>query len=196
MDATRGTAAILALAVGVALSACGKAPAPTPTGTPAPSNAAPAPSDGSAVDPTDPPTSPPEGDEFTFDQAARYDDGVTVEIGTIKGSQVTPTQSGAEGTAGHVVLAEIVVINKSAQPFVTDKMVVHGYYSGVGAPKIVDTSGAVGDSFKGTVAPGASAKATMGFAMPADQLDHVTIMVDGGDDSHGPLQFTGQIAKN
>ncbi|WP_460769975.1 hypothetical protein [Mariniluteicoccus flavus] len=198
MTAPRPLAALaVAVSLATALTACGKDPGTTPP--PGPSSSAPAGAPGGpaqpSYDPTEAPTRPPEGTEFSFDQAARYDDGVLIEIGDIHATTATGTQHGAEGTSGQVVIAEIVVTNKSGAPFVTDTMKVWGYYAGVGAPKIVDSTGAVGDSFRGTVAPGGQAKAVMGFVMPHDQLGDITIEVDGGDDAHGPLQFTGTVPK-
>lgn len=190
------TAALLAAAaLTVTLSGCGKDPgtsAPTASASKGARTSAPA---QPTRNPTEAPTSPPEGAPFTFDQAARYDDGVLVEVSTIEAKKTSPTQQGADGTGGEVVIAVIVVTNQSKQPFVADKMAIDGYYDQTGAPKIVDSSGAVGDSFKGTIPPGGQAKATFGFAMPHDNLDHVTIMVDGGDDAHGPVQFNGSVKK-
>lgn len=186
-------ALVVATCLVAPLAACGKDPG-TPAGSPTPATTRTA-SAAASVDPTMAPTAPPEGTEFTFDQAARYDDGVLVEVDDIHAAKATATQQGAEGTSGDVVLVGIVVTNRSTKPFVTDQMVVSGYYAKVGAPKLVDSSGAVGDSFKGTVPAGGQARAAFGFAIPADQLDEVTIMVDGGDDAHGPVQFTGKVTK-
>lgn len=189
---TRAAALLAASTLAAGLTSCGKDP-----GTPAPSSAAgrtAAPSQ-PMKNPTDAPTTPPEGTPFTFDQAARYDDGVLIEVSTIEAKRATATQEGAEGTNGDVVIATLVITNRSSQPFVTDAISVDGYYSLTGAPKIVDGSGAVGDSFKGTIPPGGQAQATFGFAMPHDNLDEVAIVVDGGDDAHGPVRFTGRVAR-
>lgn len=179
------------------LAGCGK---PAPAGTNQGASAVATNGPGSVpsatpvrADPVAAPTDPPTGEKFTFDQAARYDDGVLVEISTIKKAQATPQQHGAEGTDGNVVIAEILVTNQSSKPYDTAAITVLGYYHDVGAPKIVDETKAVGDSFTGVVPPGGQAKAVMGFAMPADQLENVTIVIDGGAADKGPVQFSGPV---
>ncbi|OYN96778.1 hypothetical protein [Enemella evansiae] len=179
------------------LAGCGKPPAPGAT-TPGASAGADGPgtipsSSPTRADPVAAPTDPPTGDKFTFDQAARYDDGVLVEIATIAKAVTNPQQHGAEGTEGSMVVAEILVTNQSSQPYDTSAITVWGYYDDVGAPKIVDETKQLGDSFSGVVQPGAQAKATMGFAIPADQLQNVTIMIDGGAADKGPVQFSGPV---
>lgn len=137
---------------------------------------------------------PPSGTEFTFNQAAEFGDGVRFEVASIAAGKASATQTGAEGTDGEIVTAEILITNGSKEDFDAGPVRVWGYYAGVGAPMITDSTDQVGDSFTGTVAPGQRAVARFGFAMPHTELASVTIMMDGGGDEHGIVQFTGAVS--
>lgn len=134
----------------------------------------------------------PEGRQFSFEQAARWPDGVEVQVTTITGRTASDTEQGAEGTDGHLVEADIMVSNESDQPFDTAQLQVWGYYDRVGAPKIIDTSGRLAVSMGGVLAPGETGSVPMGFAIPADRVGAVTVMVVG-DQAHPAVQFTGPV---
>ena len=68
-----------------------------------------------------------------------------------------------------------------------------GFYGVVGAPKVQDATGALGDSFTGEVQPDESVVASIGWAIPADRMDEVTIMVDDNVEGHSPVRFTGEV---
>ncbi|OYO25261.1 hypothetical protein CGZ93_02115 [Enemella dayhoffiae] len=192
------TASCLSLTL---LTGCGKPPVASTATTPPPaqSPAAQAPRGPGAEStphepgPLDPPTEPPEGDKFTFDQAARYSDGVLVEVSTITRAKATPQQHGAEGTEGSIAVAEILITNQSNKPYDTAPIKVWGYYGDVGAPKILDDSKKLGDSFRGVVQPGGQARATMGFAIPSEAMNDVTIMIDAGAPDKSAVQFSGPV---
>lgn len=189
----------LVVVASLALTGCGQAPssqtAPPPADHSADDSADPTPAPTEPQDPAKAPSTPPEGVKFTFDQAARWDDGLTVEISTIKKAKANENQRGAEGTEGDIVIAEILVSNETKAEYDTSVLRVWGYYGFVGAPKIIDSTRAVGDSFSGTIPPGGKAKAAMAWAIPADSMEEVTIMVDGNSPSHGKLQFTGPVTE-
>lgn len=171
---------------------CAK-PGTTPSGTP--SRTAGSTPTAPQADPNAAPTDPPGGERFGFDQAARFGDGMLVQVSTIKSAKASPQQHGAEGTDANMVVAEILVTNSTSGPLPTEPIKVYGYYfTDVGAPKIIDPTGALGNSFQGTLQPGEQAKATMGFAIPADAMGDVTIMIDGGTGDHGPVQFSGAVS--
>ncbi|MDO5500224.1 MAG: hypothetical protein Q4F67_11165 [Propionibacteriaceae bacterium] len=182
----QGLAATCAVGV-LILTGCGTPPQAPPD----------APGGFRSIDPneirTDPPVDPPSGAEFTLDQAAVFDDGVRFEVSSIAAGEATSTQTGAEGTDGHVVTAEITVTNGSDTAFDLAPIRVWGYYDEIGAPMIVDSTGAVGDRFAGTAEPGQAARARFGFAMPSEGFETVTIMIDGGTADHGIMQFRGPI---
>lgn len=193
----RHAIAATVLAAGLTLAGCGTPPPPAPP-TPSPGSSAPAGTPGSAPQtPTEDrlaaPTFAPEGDEFGLDQAAEFPDGLRVEVNSIAKATANEQQHGAEGTDGTMVVVEIGLTNGTGNSYPTDPIKVWGFYDGVGAPKIRDTSGALGDSFSGTIGDGESAVAKMAFAIPADKLDKVTIMVDTTNAAQGPVQFIGSV---
>lgn len=143
------------------------------------------------------PTTAPEGTQFGFDQAARWEDGVQVEVSSIKASSASSGQTGAEGTGGEMVVVDLLVTAGSAEVRL-DPFVVHGYYGadGVGAPMVTDPAGQLGDRFAGTLRPGESGRAGFGFAIPRDQLAVVTVTVDRADGRTEPVMFTGPIVPN
>lgn len=171
-------------------------------GTP-PEELAPTPSPGASSTPSATPTEDtvaaptfaPAGGEFGLDQAAEFPDGLRIEVTSIKTATANEQQNGAEGTNGNMVVAEIGITNNTGSAYPTDPIQVWGFYDGVGAPKVRDTSGALGDRFSGTIGEGESAVATMGFAIPADRLNNVAIMVDTRNEAHGPVQFIGQVGQ-
>lgn len=192
MLAKLGRIAIATICAGtIALSACGKEPEAVDSPNSQDTYAQSEPGRGN---PTQAPTDPPMGEQFTFDQAAAYADGLSIEIAKISKGETTATQTGAEGTQGQIVTAEILVINRTPNPFDSSTIQVWGYYSGVGAPKIVDSTGAVGDSFDGEIPAGQRAKAVMAWAIPHEDLNDITIMIDGGTPDHGAIQFTGPVS--
>lgn len=186
-----------ALVAGLTLAGCGTPPppaGPTPSPGSASTSAAPdAAPQTPAEDNLAAPTFAPDGEEFSLDQAAEFPDGLRVEVNSIAKATANEQQHGAEGTSGTMVVVEIGLTNKTGSSYPTDPIKVWGFYDGVGAPKIRDTSGALGDSFSGTIGDGESAVAKMAFAIPADKLDKVTIMVDTKNPQQGPVQFTGTV---
>lgn len=189
--------AAAALVTALAVTGCGTPP-PTPESSPTPGASASATASAAPETPAEDnlaaPTFAPEGDEFSLDQAAEFPDGLRVEVASITKSTANEQQHGAEGTSGTMVVVEIGLTNNTGSSYPTDPLKVFGFYHGVGAPKIRDTSGALGDSFSGTLGNGESAVAKMAFAIPADQLDQVTVMVDTGKGDQNPVQFTGKVS--
>lgn len=190
----RGALIAAALITAVSVAGCGTPqPSPTPSTTPVASATPSAAPTTPVEDNLAAPTFAPEGDEFSLDQAAELPDGLRIEVASITKSTANEQQHGAEGTSGTMVVVEIGLTNNTGSSYPTDPIKVFGFYHGVGAPKIRDTSGALGDSFSGTIGNGESAVAKMAFAMPADQLDQVTVMVDSGKGDQNPVQFTGKV---
>ncbi|MGY4719070.1 DUF4352 domain-containing protein [Naumannella cuiyingiana] len=186
--------------IGLAVAAAGvlAVTACTPPGpqrpTPAPTSAEPT----STIDPADryaPPTEPPAGDEFGLEDAARYEDGVQLQLASITAGTASESMTGAEGTDGEIVTAVIEVVNDGNRSVNLSNWVVQGYYgeADVGAQLVGDSEGAVGDSFEGAVGPGQTVTGAFAFAVPASELGNVTVAVDRRDDVNDPVQFTGAV---
>lgn len=172
------------LVVVLVATGCAGAPGPGPT----PTTARP------TFDHTSIPTADPTGARFTFDQAATFDDGVAIQVNEISAGTAGDGVTGAEGTDGSIVTAQIMITNGGDVVLPGEQVQVWGFYDNVGAPKVVDPSGALGDSFRGDIPPGDRVVATMGWAMPADRLGAVSIMVRDNVPGHGPVRFTGPVA--
>lgn len=141
---------------------------------------------------TSAPTTPPVGDLLTFDQAAAYPDGLSVQVEDVVATSVPEGVAGAEGTGGEVVLADVVVTNATPEPYDATRIVVQGYYRGtVGAVMLSDPSGTIGVGFATEVPAGGQHMARVGFAIPAAEAGDVTIVVDPRDPAHGPVRFQG-----
>lgn len=146
---------------------------------------------------TSAPTTPPVGDRLTLDQAANYDDGLSVQVDNVTASTAADDVTGAEGTAGEVVLADVVLTNGTRKAYDATTVVVQGYYRGnVGAVMLADTSGQLGQGFGESVPPGEQHKARVGFAVPKADAGDVTIVVDPRDGTHAPVRFEGSAVGN
>lgn len=186
---TRSVVAATALA-SLALAGCAPdAPAPTPTRTPSPE---PVPTE-DTYDRRAAPTAVPPSDSFTFDQAAQYDNDMLIQVNDVASGTATATMSGAEGTAGEIVTVTVELNNEGQASVPLSEWVVQGYYgdADVGAVLIYDEGGTVGDSFDGDIGPAQSVTANFAFAVPASELDRVSILVDPRDDVNGPVVFVG-----
>lgn len=146
---------------------------------------------------TSAPTTPPIGDPLTFDQAADYEDGLSIQVDNVRADTAPDEVTGAEGTAGQVVLAEVVVTNGTREAYDATTIVVQGYYRGnVGAVMLADPSGEIGQGFGESVPRGEQHKARVGFAVPVEDADEVTIVVDPRDGHHAPVRFEGSAIGN
>lgn len=161
------------------------------TGTPADSPSASAVTT-PAPDLTSAPTTPPTGAALTFEQSADFGDGLAVQVDNVVSTTAPVGVTGAEGTAGRVVLADVVITNGTGAPYDATRVVIQGYYRGnVGAVMLTDPSGAIGLGFGEAVPRGEKHKAQVGFAVPAADAGDITIVVDPRDGSHEPVRFQG-----
>lgn len=145
-----------------------------------------------APDLTSAPTTPPVGDELAFDRAAGFADGLTVQVDDVLPTAAAPGVTGAEGTGGEVVLADVVVTNGTGMAYDATTIVIQGYYRGnVGAVMLADPSGTLGVGFAEEVPAGEQHKVRVGFAIPAAEAGDVTIVVDPRDGTNGPVRFRG-----
>ncbi len=167
---------------GASSPASGGTAAPTPTAaatTPQP-------------DLTSAPTTPPAGEEIALDRSADFGDGLVIEVDNVRAGAAGSEISGAEGTDGSIVTADIVVANDTGSDFPADAAVIQGYYRGnVGAVLVSDSSGILGLGFAEAIPSGEQHRTAVGFAVPAPDVGDVTIVVDPRDGVHDPVQFRG-----
>ena len=163
-----------------ALVACNGEPGGEPSPTP-------------SYDHTSVPSTDPEGQQFSFDDAATVPEGLALQVNEVESREADSEIRGAEGTDGNIVVATIMITNNSEEPFPATQVQVWGFYGVVGAPKVTDGAGTLGDSFTGEVQPGESVVASIGWAIPADRMDEVTIMIDDNVEGHSPVRFTGEV---
>lgn len=141
---------------------------------------------------TSAPTTPPIGDPLSFDQAADYEDGLSIQVDNVVVTTAPDEVTGAEGTSGQVVIADVVLTNGTRSSYDATTVVVQGYYRGnVGAVMLTDPAGQLGQGFGESVPRGEQHKARVGFAVPAAEAGQVTIVVDPRDGEHAPVRFEG-----
>lgn len=205
------TTSLAALGLGVALAVAGCSPSsPPPPGTPSlPATTAESPTAGNRVDPPKPqsepnrtlaPTNAPTGEVFDFEEAARFSDGVQIEVQKITAQLAGEGDQGAEGTDGQIVVADVAISNASGATFDASRIIVQGFYGPdvVGAPLVVDADGEFGTGFDGVVEAGEDVQASFAFAIPHAQLGNVAIYVFiySLDDPERPaIRFSGEVAK-
>lgn len=141
---------------------------------------------------TSAPTTYPTGDEVPLTEAADFGDGLVIQVNSVQAAQAPPHSSGAEGTDGQIVRAEVMVTNATGAPFAAPDMVLQGYYrENVGAPLVTDPGGTMGTGFDREVADGESLHTVIGFAVPAEDLNDVSVRVDPADGEHAVTVFRG-----
>lgn len=145
---------------------------------------------------TQAPTDPPQGDSFTFDEAARFDDGLQFEIVEARAAKAGADDEGADGTDGEIVVVDILLSNDTTSPFNARTVTVQGFYgAGVGAPLVLDSRGQYIAGFDDDVAAGQEVQGTFAFAIPKTELRSVAFEIDCNDDhAHPPIQFTGSVS--
>ena len=179
-------ACLLTLATACAAGTGTNAPEPSVADSTSTRPATPAP------DLTSAPTTPPVGDQVPLDRAAVFADGLTVQADDVLATTAAPGVTGAEGTGGEVVLADVVVTNGTGRAYDPTTIVVQGYYRGnVGAVMLADPSGTLGVGFAEEVPAGEQHKVRVGFAIPAAEAGDVTVVVDPRDGTNGPVRFRG-----
>lgn len=149
------------------------------------------------ADPTDAPTTPPIGEKLTVDQAADFPDGLSIQIDGLTAATAPAGVTGAEGTGGEVVAADVVITNRTGATYDPSALVIHGYYRDVvGAVMLGDAGGSFGVGFAAPVPAGEQRKVHVGFAVPRTEARSVTINVDPRDGKHNAVQFQGSAVGN
>jgi hypothetical protein len=136
----------------------------------------------------------PADQRFSFDETARYDDGLQIEIAGTVADKAKQTDRGAEATRGEIVIASVRIENGTAQSFpAADVLISATYGDGKDAQIIIDKTEQLQSGFRGQIRARDEQVATVGFAIPFTQLGKVTFVVDPNDDVHDPVSFTGTV---
>lgn len=135
----------------------------------------------------------PGEDDFTFEDAAEFEDGLTIEIsGAPLARRAGDHEKGAESTNGELVVIAVLITNEGTEPFAAQDALITLQYQGVeDAPLIVDDTGDLRAGFGEPVPPDSDATATLGFAVPFSAIGSVAVTVDPGDDLNEPVTFIG-----
>jgi hypothetical protein len=128
-----------------------------------------------------------------FSAPVQYGDKTALAI--TKASKQLETGHGPGVFAGReYVKFDLKLTNGSDKPIDLNSVVVTTYYGSKNqlAPPIYTPSAGTSD-FTGTLAPGDSATASYGFAVPTSELGKVTMVVDF-DAAHSSATFTGAVS--
>ena len=181
----------------LALAACGGQPQPTviasssPEPTPVESIASPSTSP-SATAAT--PAEVPKGQQFKLDDVAEFDDGLVIEIAGTVADKAAKTDRGAEATNGQIVIASVRIENNTKKPYDAKGVLIGAKYGDdKDAQIIIDKTDELQSGFKGKIKPKDEDVATVGFAVPWEELNEVTFIVDPNDDVHEAISFTGRV---
>jgi hypothetical protein len=184
----------------LALSACGLQPAtaPQPSVTVGASTPEPAPAGQSA---TQSPSATAataadvlKGQQFSLDDGAQFDDGLVIEIAGAVADRAAKTDRGAEATDGEIVIASVRIENNSKKAYDAGSVLIGAKYgNNKDAQIIIDKTEELQSGFQGKIKPKDEDIATVGFAVPWNQLKKVTFIVDPNDDVHETISFTGRV---
>jgi hypothetical protein len=190
------------IAVLLVLAACGVPPASEPqpnvaatSGSPDEARTTEGPSPG-ATNAT--PGEVPEEQQFSLNDIAEFDDGLLIEIaGRTVADKATKTDRGAEATNGEIVIASVRIENKTEEPYDAEGVLIGAKYgNGKDAQIIIDKTDELQSGFGRKIRPEDEAIATVGFAVPFNELKKVTFIVDPNDDVHEAISFTGRVHRD
>lgn len=184
----------------LALSACGLQPAtaPQPSVTVGASTPEPAPA-GQSATPSPSATAATaadvlKGQQFSLDDGAQFDDGLVIEIAGAVADRAAKTDRGAEATDGEIVIASVRIENNSKKAYDAGSVLIGAKYgNNKDAQIIIDKTEELQSGFQGKIKPKDEDIATVGFAVPWNQLKKVTFIVDPNDDVHETISFTGRV---
>jgi hypothetical protein len=197
MGHRRGTAAVAALVLSLVLTVLGCSASGGGTGDEG--TASPAAATSTGATPTrasETPRRVTPDQQFTFDETARYDDGLQIEIAGTVADKAKQTDRGAETTHGQIVIASVRIENGTAEAFpAADVLISASYASGTDAQIIIDKTDQLQSGFRGSIKKRDEQIATIGFAVPFSEFDKVTVVVDPNDDVHDPVSFAGPVER-
>jgi len=139
----------------------------------------------------------PKAQQFKLDDAAEFDDGLSIEIAGTVADEATKTDRGAEATNGQIVIASVRIENKTKKSYDAKGVLIGATY-GVGkdAQIIIDKTDELQSGFTHKIKPKDEGIATVGFAIPWKELKKVTFIVDPNDDVHEAISFTGSVHRD
>jgi PBP1b-binding outer membrane lipoprotein LpoB len=191
------------IAVLLVLTACGARPTSQPSvnaagGSPAPVGSVASPSLSASPSATvETPAEVPEGQQFTLDDVAEFDDGLVIEVAGTVAEKAAKTDRGAEATNGEIVIASVRIRNNTKESYDAASVLIGAKYGdGKDAQIIIDQTDELQSGFPGKIKPKDEDIATVGFAVPWKELKKVTFIVDPNDDVHEAISFTGPVHRD
>jgi hypothetical protein len=143
------------------------------------------------------PAEVPKAQQFKLDDVAEFDDGLLIEIAGTVADKATKTDRGAEATNGQIVIASVRIENKTKKSYDAKGVLIgakHG--DGKDAQIIIDKTDELQSGFTHKIKPKDERIATVGFAIPWNELKKVTFIVDPNDDVHEAISFTGRVHRD
>jgi hypothetical protein len=138
-----------------------------------------------------------EEQQFTLDDGAEFDDGLVIEIAGTVADKASKTDRGAEATNGQIVIASIRIENNTKRSYDAGTVLIGAKYGdGRDAQIIIDKTDELQSGFSGKIKAKDEGIATVGFAVPWQELKKVTIVVDPNDDVHEAISFSGRVHRN
>jgi len=187
----------------LALAACGVPPTnqlqPSPSASSSPQaspvESADTPSPTATGGPT--PAEVPKAQQFKLDDRAEFDDGLLIEIAGTVADRATKTDRGAEATNGQIVIASVRIENKTKKSYDAKGVLIGAKYGeDKDAQIIIDKTDELQSGFTHKIKPKDERIATVGFAIPWNELKKVTFIVDPNDDVHEAISFTGRVHRD
>jgi hypothetical protein len=184
------------IAVLLVLAACGAQPTIQPS-VPAAASSGAATESVSSPSPSETvarPAEVPDGQQFTLEDAAEFDDGLVIDIAGAVAEKAAKTDRGAEATKGEIVIASVRVENNTQKSYDAASVLIGARYGdGKDAQIIIDKTDKLQSGFPGRIKPKDDDIATVGFAVPWEELKRVTFIVDPNDGVHAAISFTGRV---
>ena len=143
------------------------------------------------------PAEVPKAQQFKLDDVAEFDDGLLIEIAGTVADRATKTDRGAEATNGQIVIASVRIENKTKKSYDAKGVLIGAKYGdGKDAQIIIDKTDELQSGFTHKIKPKDEGIATVGFAIPWNELKKVTFIVDPNDDVHEAISFTGRVHRD
>ena len=114
-----------------------------------------------------------------FGESFEYMDGLAVTVTGAGAAIASETAAGAEVTEGQMYLFTVEVVNGSEEIFDPAMFMAEVNYGpeGTAASQVFDSAQNLGDRFQGRILPGKKQTVTYAFAIPADKLGEVLMIV-------------------
>jgi hypothetical protein len=135
--------------------------------------------------------------QFKLDDVAEFDDGLLIDIAGTVADKASKADRGAEATKGQIVIASVRIKNKTKKAYDAEGVLIGAKYgNGEDAQIIIDRTDELQSGFTDKIKPKDEGIATVGFAVPWNELKKVTFIVDPNDDVHEAISFTGRVHRD